>query len=184
MHANLPASALQEEPQTWRLVVPLDGTPLASRALPWADHLAEALEASITLVHVVQPGKPTPTSFDANRKNRTLILLGVVSQHDHAEAMPAYLPRVEADLHAGLVPIRLEVGWGDPAGQILEFARAQNVDLIAMATRGRQERNPFALNGVTETVLAQALTPVLVQHPAPARPSRGPRSTTTATVSP
>jgi nucleotide-binding universal stress UspA family protein len=103
-----PPIARSESP----LIVPLDGSPLAETALPYAEALARALGLYIVLVRAV-------------------------SQPKLADESQRYLERLQADLGQRGVPALTTVGTGEPL-QVIETTWRQNDgSLIVMASRGR-----------------------------------------------
>jgi nucleotide-binding universal stress UspA family protein len=57
--ARLTTEELELQRPGWNLLVPLDGSENANRALPWADTLAAGLQAMTTIVYVrPSPGHP------------------------------------------------------------------------------------------------------------------------------
>lgn len=61
--------------------------------------------------------------------------------------------------------VRSEVGFGEPADQIVFYADRAKVDLIAMATHGRAGLSHFIRGSVAESVLHSANVPVLLFRP-------------------
>ena len=140
-----------------KILVPLDGSVLAEKALPHATALAKGTGAQVTLVTVVQ------------------LTLGVAGAK--LEAMPEYaaerraaltgeaviyLQKVQQDLaDQGVVakPVALE---GDVASEIINYAEKNDFDLIAMATHGRSGIKRFVMGSVAEKVMRSAVKPVLL----------------------
>ena len=60
--------------------------------------------------------------------------------------------------------VRLTVHWGTPAVEILRYAQARHVDLIAMGKRGRGGVKPLLLGHVTDEVVRHAPCTVLSVH--------------------
>jgi nucleotide-binding universal stress UspA family protein len=54
--------------------------------------------------------------------------------------------------------------WGDPATEILKYARDHGIDLIICGTHGRSGFDRFALGSVAEAVVRKAPCPVLTVH--------------------
>jgi nucleotide-binding universal stress UspA family protein len=77
----------------------------------------------------------------------------------------AYLDGVAAPLRAESLRVRTVVMDGLPASAILEYARAQAVDLIALATHGRSGVARWLLGGVADKVVRGATLPVLLYRP-------------------
>ncbi|MCA1989922.1 MAG: universal stress protein [Desulfarculus sp.] len=58
-----------------------------------------------------------------------------------------------------------DVLCGDPAAQIVDFAKREGVDLIVMATHGHKGLEHAILGSVAENVLRTAPVPVLTVNP-------------------
>ena len=61
--------------------------------------------------------------------------------------------------------VQTEIGFGDPAEEILAAAKAHQVDLIAMATHGRTGLAQVIFGSVAARVLGSSVRPVLVVRP-------------------
>ena len=72
----------------------------------------------------------------------------------------------EANLRDGLTMQTL-VRIGAPTGQILDFAEAHQVGLIAMATHGRTGLRRWVYGSVTEKILRGFRGSMLVTRPKP-----------------
>lgn len=62
--------------------------------------------------------------------------------------------------------VETAVRFGDPAREIVEFAREENVDAIAMTTHSRSGLSAVLLGSVAEYVLRQVSVPVMLLRPA------------------
>lgn len=114
------------------------------RILGYVHELAIHFGSKITLLHVVEPGE------DARTK----------------EEGAAGLRLVQQDLEAAGVPTDIRERRGDPAMEILDCARDERADLLAMTTPGRSGPSRWVIGSVTEKVLRSAVVPMLVvQNP-------------------
>ena len=120
-----------------RILVPLDGTPLAEAGLPQTCELAQALGLEIMLVRVA-----------ANSAER--------------EVAAAYLEQVAARLRRENLTVTTRVTEGAAAEQVLQVATVQDVSLIAMTTHGRGGPARWVLGSVAESIVRDAAVPVLV----------------------
>jgi nucleotide-binding universal stress UspA family protein len=149
----------------FRLLVPLDGSPLAEAALGLAGEVADALAAELALLRVVEPADgfaALGTSY-----------LPAHSQRELDEAQ-SYLDTISAN--PGLVgrTITQHIAAGDPAARIAAVARDEDVDLIVMATHGSGGLTRLTLGSVATSVLHRAATPMLLLRSAAAhRPAAG-----------
>jgi nucleotide-binding universal stress UspA family protein len=57
------------------------------------------------------------------------------------------------------------VRFGDPAEEIIQAVEREDVDLVAMATHGKQGLNKLILGSVTEAVMNNVSIPMLVLRP-------------------
>ncbi len=138
------------------IVVPLDGSALAERALPPAEALARAAGARLLLVRVVtDDGGSVAGGSDARE----------------------YLDGIARASHERGVEATTAVLSGEAAAAIVDEARRQGADLIAMATHGRGGLGRWVYGSVAEAVLARATAPTLLVRawqaghgPAPLRP--------------
>lgn len=135
------------------LLVPLDGSALAERALAQAVPLAQATGGILQLVAIVAgpddapgsaPGIPPPAS-DAAISHMQDYLAGVVA-------------RVQADD----VTVQAHVIHGHPVDGILRTADSAEADLIVMSTHGRGGLQRLWLGSVALKVTQAAGRPVLL----------------------
>ena len=145
-----------------RILVPVAFSARCQDATRYAAALACRFHCELALLHVfVQPwaafssaeGYATPPPFD---------LESTLAQ------VRAELDRFLSDELGGLT-VRREVGEGDPARAIAEFANTEKCDLIVMPTHGYGPFRRFLLGSVTAKVLHDAHCPVLtsphLEHP-------------------
>jgi nucleotide-binding universal stress UspA family protein len=137
-----------------RILVPVDFGPASELALRYAKRLAARCGASITALHVVEItatewcGEPLTTGFpnavDRMRQDADF-RLGIL-------LTPA--ERVKLNVSA-------EVVVGNPARQIIAYARTHDIDLIVMGTHGRCGFAHAMLGSVAERTIRSAPCPVL-----------------------
>jgi nucleotide-binding universal stress UspA family protein len=134
------------------IIVPLDGSPLAEQALPYAELLARACGAPLLLVEAAAV-LPRPREADEQARART---------GDEAEA---HLAAVRGDLSARGTRTEAVVEMAPPADVIRETARARDARLIVMTTHGWGGASPWVLGSVAEQVLRRSHLPVLFLSP-------------------
>ena len=130
-----------------KILVPLDGSSLAEKALPVAEEEAEAHGASLVLLRVVHPN-----FFDVpfSKAEQTLI-------EKYKEQAEKYLAMVaERVWNEALLNVNTIVSEGDPAKAILEVAEAQRCDLIATTTHGFSGLRHITLGSVASKVAKAA----------------------------
>ena len=135
-----------------RILVPLDGSPLAEAALGPAIALAERFGAEVFLVRTIRvpvfPGADPPAQGD--------------TQHE-AEG---YLEHVSRRVKAAGVTVQTAIPNDTPSAGIIDQARFHQVDLIVMSTHGRAWVDALLHPSVTMQVLAHTPAPLLAWKPA------------------
>jgi nucleotide-binding universal stress UspA family protein len=141
--------------QCRRILVPLDGSPMAEQILPTVTTVAQALSTElilfqVSIVHV--SGWMTGEWY--------LPLQGAL---DTAEKdAQAYLSAVAGRLEDQGLDVTTATSIGSVATCILEYAEANHVDLIAMCTHGRTGLARWALGSVADRVLRAGDIPILL----------------------
>jgi nucleotide-binding universal stress UspA family protein len=137
-----------------RILLPLDGSALAEQALPYAMAQAERFEAELVLIRVVEPlprvgGGMSQSAFDRAE-----------------EEMKAWAQSYLKDLAAGIkersIPVQVVTMRGQASKAIVQFAEANQVDLIVISTRGQSGLSRWLMGSVADRVLRGAKAPVLL----------------------
>ncbi|HEX6049376.1 MAG TPA: universal stress protein [Gemmatimonadaceae bacterium] len=138
-----------------RVLVPLDGSGLAERALDFLLRLPHANALEYVLLTVVPPG---PESR----------LMTGAADSDDARAPEMWLEEVAARARAhGLTAVETQVvEAADPSRIIAEAVREYLVEMIAMSTRGAGGLRRLVLGSVAEGVVRASEVPVLLLTPA------------------
>src|SRR5262245_54476599 len=135
-----------------KILIPTDGSDLATAAALRAVHLAKSSGASVMVVYV-QGLYPYTGVIEG-------VSVGVADYM--AEGMRA-IERIGAGAkEQGLAIEHLLVESGQVAESIVEAARTTGADLIAMASHGRSGLAKLMLGSVAAKVLALSHTPVLI----------------------
>jgi len=143
------------------ILVPTDGSPLSDYAVDQALVLAEALDARVTLLTVVEPFRPiayVPEQVVESRESydESTMLAAEKRLQDASAKAEAF-----GIAHATQVAVS-----GDPHEAIMFMAATLGCDLIAMASHGRRGVKALVLGSVTAKVLTQSQVPVLVYRQA------------------
>jgi nucleotide-binding universal stress UspA family protein len=142
-----------------RILVPTDFSDKSGAALTYAVALVEQFGASLHLLHVIEtivsgesvvwPVGPRKEVEQAVETTAWDDLNGMLSAEDRK--------RLRAEL---------ALEWGAPFVEIVRYARAHDIDLIAMGTHGRSGVKHLLLGSVAENVVRCSPCPVLtVRHP-------------------
>jgi nucleotide-binding universal stress UspA family protein len=141
-----------------RLLVPLDGSPLAERALPVAMSLAQKLDSTIILFRALEISAP---SIPALYPDTALALAREAHEHVRAE-VEEYLAAKAGELEGQGYDVETELRDEPPAEGILDTASAKEIDLIVMSTHGRGGLARWTFGSVADKVARHSPCPVLL----------------------
>lgn len=141
------------------ILVPLDGSRLAEASLPAAVYLADKLNASITLIHIIERNAPEevhsePHLTEVNQAKRYLRTLA-------KRSLPAGL-QVHTHVHTAEVT--------DVARSIVEHTHELKPDLIVMCTHGRSGARGWLFGSIAQQVISMGRIPVILVRPALEQP--------------
>lgn len=134
----------REEPLM--ILVPVDDTPVAEAAFVAAVQLAKQVNGTIRVLRVL------PQYQDA-------------ADPQEAEETYRYFARLNAHGETQGVSIAEYIAWGDTVEQIANVSQHFPTDLIALGTHGRSKIERLREGSVTQRVLHQLTTPLLIVHP-------------------
>lgn len=139
------------EPERRHILVPLDGSHLAEKALPVAEELATEWQAPILLVQVVpetvlfSPGLPEAAHYYDNAED--------------VKVAHAYLDRISEGLRT---PVEVSVVTGRTVDVLVEVVNERQMTDIVMASHGRTGPARVILGSVADGLIHQLLCPVVV----------------------
>ena len=139
------------------ILLPTDGSELATRALDQGIALAKAVGAKVTVLTVVEVFRvftANPVQLEASIREY---------RKQAAEHGKKVLDEARAKAEAAGVAVETISRTGDIAWeQIVAAAAESGADLVAMASHGRSGLSALILGSQTSRVLAHAEVPVLV----------------------
>jgi CBS domain-containing protein/nucleotide-binding universal stress UspA family protein len=141
---------------TKRILVPLDGSALAERALPCAAMLAQGLSAKLVLFRAVSPVSDLEGALDVDNANTS------AGQSQLEAEANSYLGQVAARLQEAGLKVDHVVWQGPASDLIVDFAEQMGVNQIVMATHGYSGVSRRRYGSVAERVLQSTKTPVLL----------------------
>jgi nucleotide-binding universal stress UspA family protein len=144
-----------------RILVPLDGSPLAESALTVAARIAHASDGTIVLVRVIGvPTTYTPYVYGSDMAQSPQLAQDLIDiEQENAEKYLAETARLDI-----LTGIRVEptIIPGSAGMSILDSAREEHIDLIVMSSHGETGFKRFVLGSVAQHVSRHSQVPVLV----------------------
>ncbi|MBM4324598.1 MAG: universal stress protein [Deltaproteobacteria bacterium] len=137
-----------------KILIPLDGSELAKKAIGQAEKLAQTFGSEIILFQVVpfmpiygSPELVTPLFVDEKQK----------------ESAEKYLQSQAEELKQKGLKVSSAVKTGQQvAVEIIDFAKENGVDLIIMSTHGRSGITRWVLGSTALKLLTRAETPILL----------------------
>jgi nucleotide-binding universal stress UspA family protein len=138
------------------ILVPLDGSVFAERALPVARSLAAALNTSVVLAQALPPRDTALAPVDM-----------IETDPDKEAADPdcealLYLEGRAAALAEAGIAVESFVRTGEPADVIAAIGEEQGAALTVLATHGRTGLDRLLMGSVAERIVRHGATPVLI----------------------
>lgn len=149
--------------QRMNLLVGLDHSSEAERALEYALDMAEAMDGSITAVHVVDPtvleifeSEPITTLSDAADR---LIIENIEDAEDRGNDLLDSAVELASERSIELEPVML---YGDPIYLLTEYGDEEDIDTIVVGHTGMSPRVEHLVGSVAKGVVEWATVPVIV----------------------
>lgn len=128
-----------------RVLVPLDGSDVAEAILSRVEELTAKLGAEVVLLEVLSEAGVLPTTA-----------------HQEYNEAKEYLDGITQRLRDQGIEASAAIRYGEPAEEIVDYAQANKVDLIAMSTHGRSGVSRWVFGSVAEKVLRGTDVPILL----------------------
>jgi nucleotide-binding universal stress UspA family protein len=132
-----------------RILVPLDFSDCAKKAVRYAQALANQFNAQIFCVHVLEPEKPMIV-FETEGFRKT-------HEMEARKEMDALLEQIRP-----AVEIEAEIKSGAPHHEIVDLAERRQIDLIILGEHSHSGMKRFWLGSTTDEIVKNAHCPVLV----------------------
>ncbi len=142
-----------------KILVPLDGSPLAEAVLPHAQALAKSEGAEIILLRV--PVLPMTEFISCDAEVAAKIVDDMEKQTEE------YVEFEVAKLKKDGIKVSGLTREGSIPDTIVDVAKETHSDVIAMSTHGRSGLQRFLMGSVAEQVIGISPVPVLLIHPSP-----------------
>lgn len=165
-----------------RILVPLDGSPYAERALPVAAALAQTAHATVNLALVHEPAPAMPLGELAIAD---LPAIDGTQDRRRREFEQAYIEdQAKALTDATGIATTTMLLDGDVTDALADYAREHAIDLVVMTTHGRGGIARMWLGSTADTFVRRTHTPVLLVRPHEDTPERRPTTPITNVVIP
>jgi len=124
-----------------KILVATDGSDHARKAIEYASDIAAKYEATVYLIHVVSPLPSMPeVDVQAIRDNQQKIAKEIIEEAEREIK------------NKGVETYQSTILQGQPAQEIIEFARKNSVDMIVMGSHGAGKMELLMLGSVSTKV--------------------------------
>ena len=124
-----------------KILVATDGSDHARKAIEYASDIAAKYEATVYLIHVVSPLPSMPeVDVQAIRDNQQKIAKEIIEEAEREIK------------NKGVETYQSTILQGQPAQEIIEFARKNSVDMIVMGSHGAGKMELLMLGTVSNKV--------------------------------
>jgi nucleotide-binding universal stress UspA family protein len=153
-----------------RVLVPLDGSPLAECTLSHVKNLfKDGSVGEVTLLNVVKVDLPWARMGSDDIPTRGIDLRAIIEPLFIASRK--YLTEIESRLVSEGIKVKTESLEGNrPADTITEYAQEKGMDMIIIGTHGYTGLKKLMMGSVAFGVLHQSHIPVLLIRPESCRP--------------
>ena len=138
-----------------RVLLPHDGTPTTSSAIPPAAKVAATAGAELEVLHVAAPGSRPPEEHGSLTPPRYLDQ----PQHEWPAWAEEFLGRLGGACELGSLKVHISLGTGEPGEEVIRSAAEHASDLIVLAWRGAWDGERAA---TVKAVLRGAPCPVMI----------------------
>lgn len=139
-----------------KILVPLDGSKRAEAIMPHVEELARRYEAEVILLQVVEPVLNTFGPGGTIQSYEPQLLEQLIKNAKE------YIAAVKGELREKGIPVRSLVTTGLVVATILDVAKSEDADLIAMASHGRSGLGRVFYGSVAAGVLHGVDRPLLL----------------------
>jgi nucleotide-binding universal stress UspA family protein len=143
------------------VLVPVDGSPEAAQAVPFAQAILST-GGQVILLHVVQDDDLLPKFLG--------LLKADPDEEGESSVARSLLDQVVADAGDPRLDWQTEVVRGEPATEILRAVTRAQVDAIVLTTHGRGAVGRAVFGNVADRIARTAPVPVLLVRPHPQEP--------------
>lgn len=147
-----------------RILVPLDGSTLAERAIPHAEQFARIFGARIFLLQVLEPTSyhenpkaVDPLSWQIRKAEADVYMQGIAAQIRENLGENDLIDIIERKTR-----VEYSIREGKTAENIVDFAHAESIDLLVISTHGSGGLSRWNISSITQKVINLIYLPVLI----------------------
>jgi nucleotide-binding universal stress UspA family protein len=149
-----------------QILVPLDGSTLAERALPHAEQFARIFGSNIILLQVIDPtsyhenpNPVDPLSWQIRKAESDMYMKGITTRMRESLS-----ENVLQNGEGNKKKVRVEylIREGKPAENIIDYAQNENIDLVIISSHGSGGLSRWNMSSITKKVTEMVYLPVLI----------------------
>lgn len=154
-----------------RILVPLDGSMLAERAIPHAEQFARIFGSSIILLQVLDPisyhenpNPIDPLSWQIRKAEADMYMQGVAARirNELGEKPLDTSSTYGENGTSNKTRVEYAIREGKTAENIVTFAHNENIDLLVICTHGSGGLSRWNISSVTQKVIHLVYLPILI----------------------
>jgi nucleotide-binding universal stress UspA family protein len=159
VRAAKPKRKVTREVLLSRILLPLDGSEAGEAAVGYVGELMSRLESEVILFGVVSSGQHIRSVGGLDYINYPPEQMEIFKKEaqDYLDGVYRRLKR-----RKGSVKVTINVGAGDVGQEILKFAEAKRVNLIAISSHGHSGIEKWVFGSIANKVVQASQVPVLV----------------------
>jgi nucleotide-binding universal stress UspA family protein len=138
------------------ILIPVDGSPTAQKAVEKAAGLAKAFGSAVTAIYVIDPYPFTGLGSDFAYGQAEYLSAAATEAKEATQAARKTLEQAGVSVNTQVV--EAHAAWRG----ILETAATVGADLIVMGSHGRRGLEKMVLGSVAQRVLSHSTLPVFV----------------------
>jgi|GEM_PF-328037 len=171
------------------IIVPLDGSVLSEKALPYATTLAKQLKVKLTLLRVVELQTPVGSKAALSTQNASILAHQVQANTGQLLELgenEAYLQQVkvrfispEAAFQLSDEKVETRVVYGKSPRELAAIIKELNGDLIIMTTHGRSGLSLLMAGSIATNLIQHTNVPVILIKPTDSEVTNQPSATDT-----
>lgn len=135
-----------------KILVAVDGSTHAKRAVTAAGKIAKTFAAKLVIIHVMKRLGSDLIPEDLKEFARTEHVLATEANALRSVADAIVADAKDVAMTAGATDVVTTIGAGNPADQIIDYCKVNNVDLIVIGRRGLSDLASLFLGSVSHKV--------------------------------
>ena len=148
-----------------KVLITLDGSSFSETPISYIEELTKGIEieTEVTLLQVIEP--PIVPSYGSRPINPKWGKYRDELWSETQQQATKYLENMQATLKGRGIKTKLQIIQGDVAKNIIQTAKTEKVDLIAMATHGRTGVSHWVYGSIANKIIEDSPQPIMLVRP-------------------